>query len=118
MRSMGSRCAGFSSRGSRAPERRLGSCGAQAQLLRGMGDLSGAGIEPAFPALAGRLLSTAPPGKPQHRFLIVWKGDCGKKVPEGEESEERAVERRRPRQPNLREVWGASPKMRECRACC
>lgn len=35
---------------------------------------------------------------------MVWKGDCAKKVPEGEESEERVVEWGRPRQPNLRDV--------------
>ena len=52
-----------SSCGSRALERRLSSCGAQAQLLRGMWDLPGPGIEPMSPALAGGFLTTAPPGK-------------------------------------------------------
>ena len=61
--SMGSRHAGFSSCGLRALERRLNSCGARASLLRGMWDLPGPGLEPVSPALAGRFLTTAPPGK-------------------------------------------------------
>ena len=64
LQSMGSRHAGFSSCGSRALECRLSSCGARAQLLHSMWDLPGLGIEPVSPALAGRFLSTAPPGKP------------------------------------------------------
>ncbi|KAJ8777134.1 hypothetical protein J1605_014517 [Eschrichtius robustus] len=55
---------GSSSCGTRAPERRLNSCGAQAELLRGMWDLPGPGLEPVSPALAGGFLTTAPPGKP------------------------------------------------------
>ena len=43
---------------------RLSSCGSRAQLLRGMWDLPRPGLEPASPALAGRLSATAPPGKP------------------------------------------------------
>ena len=39
------------------------SCGTQALLLHGMWDLPGLGIEPVSPALAGRFLTTAPPGK-------------------------------------------------------
>ena len=35
-----------------------------AQLLRGMWDLPRPGLEPVFPALAGRFSTTAPPGKP------------------------------------------------------
>ena len=53
LRSMGSRCTGFSSCGMLALERRLSSCGAQAQLLRSMWDLPGPGLEPMSPALAG-----------------------------------------------------------------
>ena len=53
---------GLSSCGSRALERRLSSCGARASSLRGMWDLPG--LEPMSPALAGRFLTTAPPGKP------------------------------------------------------
>ena len=55
---------GLGSCSSRAPERRLSSCGAGAQLLRGMWDLPGPGLEPISPALAGGLSTTAPPGKP------------------------------------------------------
>ena len=43
---------------------RLSNCGSQAQLLCGMWDLPRPGLEPVFPALAGRLSTTAPPGKP------------------------------------------------------
>ena len=42
----------------------LSSCGSQAQLLRGMWDLPRPGLEPMSPASAGRLSTTAPPGKP------------------------------------------------------
>ena len=52
LRSTGSRHAGFSS------------CGARAQLLRGMWDLPRPGLEPVSLALAGGLLTTEPPGKP------------------------------------------------------
>ena len=45
--------------------RRLSSCGARAQSLRGMWDLPRPGLEPVYPALAGRFSTTAPPGKPQ-----------------------------------------------------
>ena len=63
LQSMGSRRAGFSSSGSRALERRLSSCGARAQLLRGMWDLPRPAFKPVSPALAGGFLTTAPPGK-------------------------------------------------------
>ena len=43
---------------------RLSSCGSRAQLLRGMWDPPGPGLEPMSPALAGRFSTTAPPGKP------------------------------------------------------
>ena len=43
--------------------RRLSSCGSRAQLLRGMWDPPRPGLEPVSPALAGRFLTTAPPGK-------------------------------------------------------
>ena len=42
---------------------RLSSYGSQAQLLHSMWDLPGRGLKPVSPALAGRLLTTAPPGK-------------------------------------------------------
>ena len=43
---------------------RLSSCGSRAQSLRGMWNLPRSGPEPVSPALAGRLSTTAPPGKP------------------------------------------------------
>ena len=49
---------------------RLSSCGSRAQLLRGMWDLPRPGLEPASPALAGRLSTTAPPGKPSPYFVF------------------------------------------------
>ena len=49
----------------RLQTRRLSSCGSRAQLLHGMWDLPRPGPEPASPALAGRLPTTVPPGKPQ-----------------------------------------------------
>ena len=56
--------------------RRLSSRGSQAQLLRGMWDLPRPGLEPVSPALAGRLSTTAPPGKPlkMHflKKLFIW----------------------------------------------
>ena len=54
---------GFSSCGSRALERRLSSCGAGAQMLRGMWDLPRPELKPVSPELAGGFLTTAPPGK-------------------------------------------------------
>ena len=54
---------GFSCCGLRALERRLGSCGTRAQLLRGMWDHPGPGLQPLSPALAGGFLTIAPPGK-------------------------------------------------------
>ena len=51
----------------RLQTRRLSNCGSRAQLLRGMWDPPRPGLEPMSPALAGRLSTTAPPGKP-----LVW----------------------------------------------
>ena len=48
----------------RLQTRRLSNCGSRAQLVRGMRDLPRPGLEPVSPALAGRLSTTAPPGKP------------------------------------------------------
>ena len=45
--------------------RRLSSCGSRAQLLCGMWDPPRPGLEPVSPALAGRVSTTAPPGKLQ-----------------------------------------------------
>ena len=44
--------------------RKLSSCGSRAQLLRGTWDPPRPGLEPVSPTLAGRLSTTAPPGKP------------------------------------------------------
>ena len=53
----------------RLQTRRLSNCGSRAYSLRGMWDPPRPGPEPVFPALAGRLSTTAPPGKPCHLFL-------------------------------------------------
>ena len=53
----------------RLQTRRLSNCGSRAQLLRSMWDLPRPGLKPVFPALAGRLSTTAPPGKPWATFL-------------------------------------------------
>ena len=53
----------------RLQSRRLSSCGSRAQLLHGMWDLPRPGLEPVSPALAGRLSTTAPPGKPLFYFF-------------------------------------------------
>ena len=50
----------------RLQTRRLSNCGSRAKLLHGMWDLPRPGLEPLSPALAGRLPTTAPPGKPQY----------------------------------------------------
>ena len=57
-----------------AAERRLqthrpSNRGPRAQPLRGTRDPPRPGLEPASPALAGRLSTTAPPGKPTPLFL-------------------------------------------------
>ena len=49
--------------GSQALELRLNSCGTRAYLLCGLWDLPTPGIEPKLPLLAGKFLSTMPPGK-------------------------------------------------------
>ena len=54
----------------RLQTRRLSSCGSWAQLLGGMWDLPRPGLKPMSPALAGRLSTAAPPGKPQHYILL------------------------------------------------
>ena len=55
--------------------RRLSSCGSRAQSLHGMWDPPRPGLEPVSPALAGRLSTTAPPGKsppPQHSKILIF----------------------------------------------
>ena len=53
----------------RLQTRRLSNCGSRAQPLRSMWDPPRPGLEPVSPALAGRLSTTAPPGKPCCCFL-------------------------------------------------
>ena len=53
----------------RLQTRRLSSCGPRAQPLRGTWDPPRPGPEPVSPALAGRLSTTAPPGKPGRWIL-------------------------------------------------
>ena len=48
---------------------KLSSCGPWAQLLWGMWNLPGPGIEPMYHALAGEFLSAVPPGKP-YRYIF------------------------------------------------
>ena len=54
----------------RLQTRRLSNCGSRAQLLHGMWDPPRPGLEPVFSALAGRLSTTAPPGKPEFVFFL------------------------------------------------
>ena len=54
----------------RLQTRRFSNCGSRAQLLRGMWDPPRPGLEPVSPASAGRLSTTAPPGKP-NTFLLL-----------------------------------------------
>ena len=49
----------------RLQTRRLSNCGTRAQSLHDMWDPPRPGLEPVSPALAGRLSTTAPPGKPR-----------------------------------------------------
>ena len=65
---------GLSSCGSWALERRLSSFDTRAQLLRGMWDLPGPGLDPVFPALAGRFLTAALPRKSLRTPLITITG--------------------------------------------
>ena len=53
----------------RLQTRRLSNCGSRAQQPRGMRDPPRPGHEPVSPALAGRLSTTAPPGKPTSVLL-------------------------------------------------
>ena len=56
-------CAGFSSCGSQALEHRLNSCDTWTQLLHGMWDLTGSGIEPTSLVLANGFFITEPPSE-------------------------------------------------------
>ena len=64
---------GLSSCGSQAPEHRLSSCGARAELLCGIWDLPGPGLEPMSPALAGGFLTTTPPGKSLSFWMVFFE---------------------------------------------
>ena len=55
----------------RLQTRRLSNCGSRAQLLRGVWDPPRPGLEPVSPELAGRLSTTAPPGKPLGILLLT-----------------------------------------------
>ena len=50
--------------------RRLSNCGSRAQPLCGMWDPPRPGLEPVSPALAGRLSTTALPGKPKRMSIL------------------------------------------------
>ena len=55
----------------------VASCGGSwAELLCGLWGLLGLGIKPMSPALAGRFLSTAPPGKPTIEFSVKHIPEC------------------------------------------
>ena len=62
---------GVSSCGSWALEHRLISCGTWAQLLWGVWNLPGSGIELVSPTLADRFFTTEPPGKPHHFYILL-----------------------------------------------
>ena len=61
----------------RLQTRRLSSCGPRAQLLHGMWDFPRPGLEPVSPALAGRLSTTAPPGKPNLFLIFIYLAVLG-----------------------------------------
>ena len=60
LQSTGSGCLGFSSSGSLALQHRFSSRGTRAQVLWGMWDLPGSGMEPVSPTLAGGFFITKP----------------------------------------------------------
>ena len=70
--------------------RRLSSCGSRAQLLCGMWDPPRPGLKPVSPALAGRLSTTASPGKPLDNINIlrslISNLNCICKIPKGKRS--------------------------------
>ena len=59
----------------RLQTRRLSNCGSRAQPLCGTWDPPRPGLEPVSPALAGRLPTTVPPGKPGN-FCICFLTLC------------------------------------------
>ena len=64
----------------RLQTRRLSNCGSRAQPLRGMRDPPRPGLEPKSPALAGRLSTTAPPGKPRRYYFKMDTYRMGNRV--------------------------------------
>ena len=72
LQSTGSRRAGFSSCGSWALERRLSSCGTGLSCSTACGIFLDQGSNPCPPALTGRFLTTAPPGKSPQMLLKKW----------------------------------------------
>ena len=72
-------------------ERRLSSCGSRVQLVRGTWDLPRPGLEPVSPALAGRLSTTAPSGKPCVCVLTPAERRRGFLWPSGEERVKKAT---------------------------
>ena len=64
------RSTGSTRAGSAVVAHGLSSCGSRAQLLHGMWDPPRPGPEPVSSALAGRLSTTAPPGKPRYVFFL------------------------------------------------
>ena len=68
----------------RLQRRRLSSCGSRAQLLRGLWDPPRPGLEPVYPALAGRFSTAAPPGKPLFCFILKEVPFSGLLGPSGE----------------------------------
>ena len=89
--STGSSPPSFSSCGSQALGHRLNSCGQQVELLRGMCDLPGSGMELESPALVGKFFTPEPPGKPCFSVLRTvsirrhWEGRLPR-WPSGKES--------------------------------
>ena len=53
---------------------KLSCCGSRAQLPHGTWDPPRPGLEPVSPALAGRLSTTVPPGKPPLFFFNIFIG--------------------------------------------
>ena len=65
-------CGGFSCCGAQALVcKGFSSCSTQAQLPFGLWDLPRLGIKPVSPALAGRFLTTGPPGKSKFALLCI-----------------------------------------------
>ena len=62
---------GLSSGGSWALEHKLSSCGAWADVLRGMWDLLRPGIKPVSPELPSGFFTNEPPGEPGDLFYYL-----------------------------------------------